>query len=201
MSHQIPDIDSDVLLSVVEHVFLPPKLPQTAQTKDAERATNVALCHILMEAAQAFSDGLSKSPLRQSLWARMIKMMSSLYWAAKSPLGEAELKGTLSELVIQGRLEPLLRIASSFIVAFRCLRNAYSSSECRCRHSHPCRSCSIRDIRSLPKGRQRHVHGGEAPLLLSWSCHTNFLEYLFKRMFSWGTCFFFHTNGCRRARF
>ena len=104
MSHHSPDIESDVLLSVVEHVFLPPKLPQTAPTKDAECATNVALCHILIEAAQAFSEGLSESPLRQSLWARMIKMIRSIYWAAKSPLSEAELKGTLSDLVIQGGL-------------------------------------------------------------------------------------------------
>ena len=42
------DIDSEVLRSVVEHVFLPPKLPQA----DAERGTNMALCHILIDAAE-----------------------------------------------------------------------------------------------------------------------------------------------------
>src|SRR6266404_3367382 len=107
MSHHIPDIDSDVLLSVVQHVFLPPELPDRAPTEDAERATNVALCHILIEAAQAFSEGLAESPLWQSLCARMIKMLRTLYRAAKSPLGEAELKGTLSDLVIEGGLELL----------------------------------------------------------------------------------------------
>src|SRR6266404_9474282 len=114
MSHDIPDIDSEVLLSVVQHVFLPPNLPQRTPTEDAERATNVALCHILIQAAQAFSEGLSEL----SLCARMIKMLRSIHRAAKSPLGEAELKGTLSDLVVEGGLELLSVHASSFIVAF-----------------------------------------------------------------------------------
>src|SRR6266404_1168360 len=101
MSHHIPDIDSDVLTSVVEHVFLPPKLPQRAPTADAQRSTNVALCHILIEAAQAFSDGLSKSPL-----------------------GEAELKVTLSHLVIEGGLELLF---TRYIIVHPCFQ---MSSQC-----------------------------------------------------------------------
>ena len=125
MSHNIPDIDSDDLLSVVQHVFLPPELPQRARTGYAERATNVALCHILIEAAQAFSEGLAESPLRQSLWARMIKMLRSIYSAAKSPLGEVELKGTLSGLVIEGGLELLsghcITVHCCFQMSFQCM--------------------------------------------------------------------------------
>ncbi|KAH8997132.1 hypothetical protein EDB86DRAFT_3043676 [Lactarius hatsudake] len=98
MSLRLNDIDSDVLLSVVEHVFLPPKLPQEAPTEEAERETNVALCHILIQAARTFSQGLS--PLRQSFWARMIKMIGSIYWAARAPLVEAELTGALSGLAM-----------------------------------------------------------------------------------------------------
>ncbi|KAH9033550.1 hypothetical protein EDB85DRAFT_1890221 [Lactarius pseudohatsudake] len=98
MSLRLNDIDSDVLLSVVEHVFLPPKLPQEAPTEEAERETNVALCHILIQAARTFSQGLS--PLRQSLWARMIKMMGFIYQAARSPLVEEELTGALSGLAM-----------------------------------------------------------------------------------------------------
>ncbi|KAH9056702.1 hypothetical protein EDB87DRAFT_1687037 [Lactarius vividus] len=98
MSLRVTDIDPDVLLSVVEHIFLPPKLPQEAPTEEAERETNVALCHILIQAARTFSQGLS--PLRQSLWVRMIKMMGSIYQAAKAPLVEAELAGSLSRLAM-----------------------------------------------------------------------------------------------------
>ncbi|KAI9441022.1 hypothetical protein H4582DRAFT_1811232 [Lactarius indigo] len=98
MSLHITDIHSDVLLSVIEHVFLPPKLPQEAPTEQAEHETNVALCHILIQAAQTFSQGLS--PLPQSLWARMIKMMGSIYQATRAPLVEAELTGALSGLAM-----------------------------------------------------------------------------------------------------
>ncbi|KAH9028432.1 hypothetical protein EDB83DRAFT_2526323 [Lactarius deliciosus] len=90
------DIHTDILLSVIEHIFLPPKLPQEAPTEEAEREINVALCHILIQAARTFSQGLP--PLRQSLWARMIKMMGSIYRAARVPLAEAELAGALSGL-------------------------------------------------------------------------------------------------------
>ncbi|KAH8992976.1 hypothetical protein EDB92DRAFT_1796733, partial [Lactarius akahatsu] len=98
MSLHTTDIHSDVLLSVVEHVFLPPKLPQEAPTEEAEREANVALCHILIQAAQTFSQGLP--PLRQSLWARVIKMMGSIYRAARAPLVEVELTGALSGLAM-----------------------------------------------------------------------------------------------------
>ncbi len=101
------DIDSHVLLSVVEHVFLPPKhakctLPRHA-TEKVERETDVTLCHVLIQAAREFFQGLS--PLQQSLWARLIKMMESIHSTAKSPLVEAELTNTLSNLVTGGELE------------------------------------------------------------------------------------------------
>src|SRR6266702_1043902 len=105
MSMSLHDFDSEVLLSVVGHVFLPPKLPQQARTEEAERGTNVALCHILIQAAQAFSQCLS--PFQQLLWAHMLKMMESMYWTAKGPLVEAELKGTFSDLAVGGGFELL----------------------------------------------------------------------------------------------
>jgi hypothetical protein len=103
MNLHTTDIDSETLLSVVEHVFLPPKLPQEAPTEEAERRADVALCHILIQASRPFLNGLS--PLRKSLWARMIKMMGSLYQAARAPRVEAELVRVLSNLVIGGAPE------------------------------------------------------------------------------------------------
>ena len=95
--------DSDVLRSVVEHIFLPPKLPQAAPEEEAECRTNVALCHILIVAAVDFRQYLSHS--QQIVWARMLKMMRSIHRAAKAPLVEAEFERALSDLVIGGRLE------------------------------------------------------------------------------------------------
>lgn len=110
MAIALHDFDSKVLPSVVDHVFLPPKLPQRAPTEEAERETNVALCHILIQAARAFSQGLS--PSQQLLWAHMIKMMESMHWAAKGPLVESELKVTFSNLAVGGgfRLLPAYNI-------------------------------------------------------------------------------------------
>ncbi|KAH9009784.1 hypothetical protein EDB84DRAFT_1163543, partial [Lactarius hengduanensis] len=96
MSLRITDIGSEVLLSVVEHVFLPPKLPQEALTEKAERETNVSLCYILIQVARVFSQGLS--PLQRSSWAHMINMMGYIYRTVREPLVEAELAGALSGL-------------------------------------------------------------------------------------------------------
>ncbi|KAH9169117.1 hypothetical protein EDB89DRAFT_1908866 [Lactarius sanguifluus] len=103
MSLSVHDFDSKVLLSVVEHVFLPPKLPQQAPTEEAERETNVALCHILKRAVRTFSKDLS--PLQQSLWARMVKMMGSIHQTARAPVVEAELADALSDLAVGVRFE------------------------------------------------------------------------------------------------
>ena len=103
MSLHTTDIDSVTLLSVVEHVFLPPKLPQEALTEEAERQTNVALCRILIQAARVFLDDLPT--LQQPLWSRMIKMMLSIYQAARVPRVEVELVRVLLHLVVGGALE------------------------------------------------------------------------------------------------
>ena len=136
MSLHNTDIDSDTLLSVVEHVFLPPKLPQEAPTEEAERRTNVALCHMLVQAARAFLKDLS--PVQQPLWVRMMTMMGSIYQAARVPRMEVELVRVLSDLVIGGTLELARAVVSSSTLALRCLRDACSSSECRCHRSHAC---------------------------------------------------------------
>ncbi|KAH9030130.1 hypothetical protein EDB85DRAFT_2247266 [Lactarius pseudohatsudake] len=98
MDPPITDINPDDLLSVVQHVFLPPRLPQKAPTDKAECGTNTALCHVLIQAARAFCQYLS--PTQQSIWAPMIKMMETIYQTARAPLVEAELKGALSDLAV-----------------------------------------------------------------------------------------------------
>ncbi|KAI9447738.1 hypothetical protein H4582DRAFT_2137682, partial [Lactarius indigo] len=92
------DINPDDLLSVVEHVFLPPRLPQKAPTERAEGGTNVALCHVLIQAARAFRQYLT--PTQQSIWARVMKMMGTIYQTARAPLVETELEGALSVLAV-----------------------------------------------------------------------------------------------------
>jgi hypothetical protein len=94
------NLDSKILHSLVEHVFMPPKLPQKHPGKEIERKTNVALCDSLIGAAQDFLQNLPSS--QHVLWMPMIKMMELARRAADIPFEEADLQHTLSNLAIGG---------------------------------------------------------------------------------------------------
>ena len=64
------NIDPDILRSVIEHVFMPPKLPQVGPDEETERKTNVALCNSLIKAAQDFLKIIPSS--ESPLWMQMI---------------------------------------------------------------------------------------------------------------------------------
>jgi hypothetical protein len=97
-AHDDPDVND--LHSVIEHVFMPPKLPQKHPGGEIEQKINVALCDNLIEAAQDFLRNIPSS--RSSLWMRMIKMMESARRAATVPFVEAELQHVLSDMTIGG---------------------------------------------------------------------------------------------------
>jgi hypothetical protein len=99
--HPTDNLGSSILTSVVEHVFMPPKLPQVHPGKETERETNVALCDSLIDAAQQFLQILP-SPERSPLWMQMIKMIQSARRAAKVPLKDVELQRVLSDMAIGG---------------------------------------------------------------------------------------------------
>jgi hypothetical protein len=101
MSLSTAEIDSDTLKSVVEHVFMPPKLPQEAPTGIAEQETNAALCHLLIMAARVFYKCLSHA--QQSTWIHMIKMMVFAWQnVKKASVEETDLQSTLSNLTVGG---------------------------------------------------------------------------------------------------
>ena len=91
---------NSILNSVIEHVFMPPKLPQEAPDGDIEQKVNVALCDNLMEAAQVFIQYVSPSHL--PLWTRMIKTMQLARRTATASFKEAEVRQAFSEMVIGG---------------------------------------------------------------------------------------------------
>ena len=92
--------DSNILTSVIEHVFMPPKLPQAHPGEQAERDTNIALCNSLIEAAQDFLHILTSS--QSSLWLHMIKMMESARRTVNAPFEEVDLQRVLSAMDVGG---------------------------------------------------------------------------------------------------
>ena len=93
-------LDSENLRSVIDHVFMPPKLPQIHPGRRKERKMNVALCNNLIEAAQDFVQFLS--PSEGPLWMQMVKMIDLARRAAKAPFNEADLQRVLSDMGIGG---------------------------------------------------------------------------------------------------
>jgi hypothetical protein len=92
--------DSHILRSVVEHVFMPPKLPQEDPGDQMKQSTDVALCDILLEVARNFLTHVPSS--QHLLWEHMIKMMGLARRAADDPFEEAELRSVFSDMAIGG---------------------------------------------------------------------------------------------------
>ena len=93
-------VDSNVLRSVIEHVFMPPELPQTHPGNRTESKTNEALCINLIRAARDFLQGLP--PSQYPSLGKMIKMIDLVRRAAKAPFEEVELQRTLSDMTTGG---------------------------------------------------------------------------------------------------
>ena len=93
-------LDSENLRLVIDHVFMPPKLPQIHPSRWKERKTNVVLCNSLIEAAQDFLQFLP--PSQRPLWMQMIKMMELARRAVNAPFNEVDLQRVLSDMGIGG---------------------------------------------------------------------------------------------------
>lgn len=93
-----PDFDSVVFRLVVEHVFMPPKLPQKEPDEQIVRETNVALCDNLIRAAQDFLQAVPSS--EHPLWMNMINMIELARHAAAAEVSrkKADLQHVFSNM-------------------------------------------------------------------------------------------------------
>ncbi|KAI0253215.1 hypothetical protein BJV78DRAFT_1302727 [Lactifluus subvellereus] len=98
MSDSPSDIDLNVLHSVVDHVFMPPKLPQEAPSEQDEQKTNVALCHILIYSVYEFIQYLPLTRPSVVMWIRMANMLELAQQVAKGPFAVDDLQDVLSNL-------------------------------------------------------------------------------------------------------
>ena len=91
---------NSILHSVIEHVFMPPRLPQEAPNGDIEQKVNVALCDNLIEAAQDFIQNIP--PSQSPLWSCMIKTMQLARRAATASFNEVDLQHAFLDMAIGG---------------------------------------------------------------------------------------------------
>ena len=94
------NLDNYILRSVIEHIFMPPKLPQKHPGEETERKINVLLCNSLIAAAKDFLETLH--PSESPLWTRLIKMMELVRRAANTPFKEDVLQRALSDMTTGG---------------------------------------------------------------------------------------------------
>jgi hypothetical protein len=94
------NLNSNILRSIVDHVFMPPELPQADPGEQTVQEINVALCDSLIAAAEDFFEYLPSE--QYTLWKRMIKMMELARRAASVPFAEANLQRTLSDMAKEG---------------------------------------------------------------------------------------------------
>jgi hypothetical protein len=92
--------DSRILRSIVEHVFMPPKLPQEDPGDQIKQRTDVALCDNLLEVARDFLPDVPSS--QRPLWMHMVKMMELARRAVEVPLDEAGLQHVFSNMALGG---------------------------------------------------------------------------------------------------
>jgi hypothetical protein len=90
------DPDSRPLRLVIDHVFMPPRLPQEDPGEQIEQEMNVALCSSLIDAAREFLQTIP--PSEHPLWMHMIKMMDVVHRAAISPFQEVDLQQELAKM-------------------------------------------------------------------------------------------------------
>ena len=163
--------DSAIFRLVVEHVFMPPKLPQEDPGEQIEQRMNMALCNNLIEAARDFFQDVPAS--QRPLWEHMIKMMELARRVAKVPLEEAVLQRVFSNMMIGGMsYSSLFVLPSSGLFFIRCVCYAYPCTKCRshCTQDFPWRLRSVRSIRGFATEYRSNDDQGKASVLLPRSC-------------------------------
>lgn len=96
----VASIDSNILEEVVNHVFLPPKLPSNAPDEDNERQINILMLEETYAAARTFRTFLPHN--QRAPWTKICRMISWLKQTVKAPLEAKKLSMTLESMEAGG---------------------------------------------------------------------------------------------------
>ncbi|KAG8692321.1 hypothetical protein FRC08_009853, partial [Ceratobasidium sp. 394] len=87
--------DTDVLLHVVYHVFLPPKLPQAALGEDAQSQVDLRLVDLTLDAIEQYLALISHNTTR---WTYIYRMLSLLAQDLRAPSGKDTLAQNMTSM-------------------------------------------------------------------------------------------------------
>jgi hypothetical protein len=91
----------NVLEHAANHVFLPPKLPQEAESESLQKEMHLLMCQVALHAIEQAQQSL---PLEdRTTWTFLQEMLIHLHDTIQTPLAVAQLKDYLVHLPIGGK--------------------------------------------------------------------------------------------------
>lgn len=87
-------------ISLIQHVFLPPELPQKAPDQDAECRVNILLSRTVLESAESYMTELSEEEKEQ--WFPVISMLKQILLTSETPLTKSTLFNDFSRMEVNG---------------------------------------------------------------------------------------------------
>ena len=131
--------DRNALSYILNHVFLPPKLPQE---EDSNLANDISLCRFVYDASCIFTGFLTEA--QQSRWSVVCQMLKILLRNTKALNKDVIVQNMLS--LENGGLFPLL-YTTLFIVILTSLPRSFciprTCSECRCHSTQALLYCDF----------------------------------------------------------
>ena len=86
-------------ITLTNHLFLPPKLPQHAPSVLQESETNILLTETVLLVTEQYASSLHEE---QGIWRPILKMLKNLLSACQIPLSKASIRSDLSQMETNG---------------------------------------------------------------------------------------------------
>lgn len=93
-------LNKDVFQAVIDHTFMPPKLPQNADDEEKNHASDVLLTVLFSNFACSYARNLSDSD--RGVWRYLERTLKHLHDTTRMGLKRETLTSTLSQMEIGG---------------------------------------------------------------------------------------------------
>ena len=93
------EIDKEDLEAVINHLFLPPQLPQAAPSETQEAKANILLSGIVLQHSESYA---SLSSTGQAFWHPILQMLRHLSDTCKTTLSKASIQSDFCQMKVDG---------------------------------------------------------------------------------------------------